>query len=475
MIDLLESWWRNHLNNYGENCSLKLFLGLSGGMDSTVLVAATAQWLKHRQLLDIKIQKKYPSPIQMSVIHVNHGLHVQADDWSKKSENLAFQCNFEYHYVRVSFNTKKNLEAAARQARWNVFRSILKANDVLWLAHHQRDQAETFLLRLMRGSGVIGLGAMHSTRQDQKWFVGRPLLPANYTHLKNYALENKLEWSEDPSNNNTEFDRNFIRQTILPLLESRWNVSAQRIADSAELLQDAAQVCQDQAKSDLKNVLNSVWHSRGFIVWQQTYFLTLSSARQKNILYQQLTLLNEKATDTFICSVDKVWQQLHYNFMYAASDRHPKIDLGQWEIWRYRKQWFFINKSWYEKIISNQIKLHLTSDIIKSDTSIQINFPHAYVQFDLNDLFMNEIAMNYVWGFSSQKTQFILDANGQKARYSTFWQSRGIPAWLRKYWPVLFHKDDSTTAIFIPEIYHNAFTVMQKIIPKNAKIVFIDT
>ncbi len=472
MIDLLESWWRNHLNNYSENCSLKLFLGLSGGMDSTVLVAATAQWLEHRQLFDVEILKKYPSPIKTSVIHVNHGLHVQANDWSQKSEKLALQNNFEYYGIHVHLKIHKNLEAAARQARWNSFRSILKAHDVLWLAHHQRDQAETFLLRLMRGSGVTGLGAMHSTRQDQNWFVGRPLLSVNYTQLKNYAVENKLEWSEDPSNTNTEFDRNFIRQTILPLLESRWNASAQRIADSAELLQDAAQVCHDQAQSDLKNILNSMWQSRGFIVWEQTYFLTLSNARQKNILYQQLALLNKKFTDSFSCSVDKVWQQLHDNFIYAAPDRHPKIDLGQWEIWRYRKQWFFINKSWYQKMISIQAKSYLISDTNKSDTSVQIHFPHAFVQYNMNDVLMNE---NYVWSFSCQTTQFILDAKGQKARFSTFWQSRGIPAWLRNYWPVLFHKDDLTTAIYVPELYHNAFTIMQKIIPAHAKIVFTDT
>ena len=153
-------------------------------------------------------------------------------------------CQAQCDQLKVPLKTVKlNLqdsghgpEAAARQARYDWFQSQISPADVLVMAHHMGDQVETVLLRLFRGSGLLGLGAMHEIRQFGLGWIARPLLGVSKEEIIAYAKKNDLRYIEDPSNLDTHIDRNFVRHEILPLIRSRWPSVDQTIFRSSDHL-----------------------------------------------------------------------------------------------------------------------------------------------------------------------------------------------------------------------------------------------
>jgi tRNA(Ile)-lysidine synthase len=222
-----------------------LLVGLSGGMDSTVLLHALAT------------TRTGDGP-RLRAIHVHHGLHADADQWTEHCrglcQSLGVDCVVEP--VRVRRDSGKGLEAAARDARYAAFGKHLAEGESLVLAHHQDDQAETVLLRLLRGSGSDGLAAMRGERRFAKGYLLRPLLGVTRATLHDYAQEQSLAWCEDPSNQDPGADRNFLRLRVVPLLRERWPEAAAALSQSAALLADDARLLGEQAEVRLQAVID---------------------------------------------------------------------------------------------------------------------------------------------------------------------------------------------------------------------------
>jgi len=213
----------------------RLCLGLSGGLDSVVLLhALVAGGFKPR------------------VIHVHHGLSDHADQWAAFCEQLCsdFGLSFVCERVRVS-SEGKGIEDAARRARYQAFAQHMSASDALLSAHHLDDQAETVLLRLLRGSGPKGLAAMSTRRTLAVGELWRPLLGVPRVELERYAQAHDLSWVEDESNKDEGIERNFLRQNVMPLLAERWPGFAERWQQSAKLCGDLDALASDQANEDL--------------------------------------------------------------------------------------------------------------------------------------------------------------------------------------------------------------------------------
>jgi tRNA(Ile)-lysidine synthase len=126
--------------------------------------------------------------------------------------------------------------------------------DALLLGHHLDDQAETFMLRLMRGAGADGLAAMAAKRDFQSGHLLRPLLGFSQAQLNDYALQAGLSWVEDPSNQDDRFDRNLIRNQIMPQLQTRWPAANTTLARSAQLVSEASELNQMLAAEDAQQV-----------------------------------------------------------------------------------------------------------------------------------------------------------------------------------------------------------------------------
>ncbi len=211
----------NHLTQLDKNFDC-IYLGFSGGLDSRVLLDLLSQ--------DRNIKNK------LNIIHINHGLSPNADSWTNWAKQICEDLCVDFQSFAVNINhNKKNIEESARNARYAVFGTLLKNNrDVLLLAHHQNDQAETLLLHLLRGAGLDGLSAMPQWRSLGFGQLYRPLLNISRKDLENYASEKKLEWINDESNENTDFDRNFLRHEIIPALQTRWPGVIKNLSRSAK-------------------------------------------------------------------------------------------------------------------------------------------------------------------------------------------------------------------------------------------------
>lgn len=214
-----------------------LWVGFSGGLDSTVLL----HWL---------LQQKPQWPVR--AIYVNHGLSGNADLWQRHCQQFCRALKVTLEVAPVVLDpAASNLESLAREARFNAFAQRLGPNDVLLLAHHQDDQAETLLYRLLRGAGVRGMGAMAPGRKLGAGSLYRPLLRVNRAELEAYAQRHGLNWVEDESNTDVRFDRNYLRQRVLPVLRQRWPAAAKSLADSAELSRHSDELLREYAATEL--------------------------------------------------------------------------------------------------------------------------------------------------------------------------------------------------------------------------------
>ncbi|MFL6572259.1 MAG: tRNA lysidine(34) synthetase TilS [Burkholderiales bacterium] len=197
-----------------ENRRKRIALALSGGLDSVVLL----HLLKH-----------HPG---LSAVHVHHGLSPNADTWAAFCRKLCKHWAVPLSVFHVSVKKSgKGLEAAAREARYAAFAKV-KA-DVVALAHHLDDQAETVLMNLLRGAGLRGAGGMRALARFDGKILARPLLEIPRKDLESYARLHGLEWIEDESNADETLTRNFLRRRVGPLLETRfpqWKRSLARAA-----------------------------------------------------------------------------------------------------------------------------------------------------------------------------------------------------------------------------------------------------
>jgi len=242
-----------------------LCVGYSGGLDSTVLLHLLAA-VGHAHGL--------------RAIHVHHGLHADADRWSAHCERTCQALGIGLTVIRVNVApTGEGPEAAARAARHAAFESALVPGEVLALAHHRDDQAETFLLRALRASGPDGLAAMRRWRPFGPGRLWRPLLDADRHTLLAWAQAHGLAWIDDPSNTDTAFDRNFLRQCVMPLLRERWPHASEALARSAMLCGHADALLDDGDARAFASVATADPHCLS-----RTRLLALPEARRARVL-----------------------------------------------------------------------------------------------------------------------------------------------------------------------------------------------
>lgn len=222
----------------------RFFIAYSGGVDSHVLLHCCAAI---PQLKD-----------KLTAVYVHHGLQAEAEDWAKHCEKTAQDLGVEFVTLRV--NAKAALgespEEAARNARYAALKSLIKVDDVLLLAQHREDQLETVLLQLFRGSGLRGLSGMPESTAFGGGIMLRPLLNMPKQAINDYAKLHQLSWVDDPSNQSNDYDRNFLRNAVVPLLKQRWPVIDKTVARSAMHCADAQVLVEEVADELFAAVFN---------------------------------------------------------------------------------------------------------------------------------------------------------------------------------------------------------------------------
>lgn len=243
----------------------RLLVGYSGGRDSTVLLHALATHPR--------------GAVPLVALHVNHGLQADADAFEThcRARAAALGVAFESRRVTVDRASPTGIEAAARMARYAALADTMRPGDWLLTAHHADDQAETLLMNLMRGSGAAGLAGIAEIRPLGPGQLVRPLLAQRAEDLDAYAAARALDWLDDPSNADTAFDRNFLRQRVLPLLKARWPAGAASAAESARLAGETTALLDELAGLDLETAGTPQR-------LELSALASLSAPRQRNLL-----------------------------------------------------------------------------------------------------------------------------------------------------------------------------------------------
>jgi tRNA(Ile)-lysidine synthase len=289
---------------------VRLLVALSGGADSTALLAALAD--------------HPPKGLQVRAVHVNHGLHPNAPKWSAHCRAFARSLGVPMKVVAVKVDRSggASLEAAAREARYAVLGQMLGQGEFLLTAHHEDDQLETVLLQLFRGAGVAGLAAMPEISAFAGGWHVRPLLSRPRGELEAWLREAGHSWIEDDTNTDETLDRNYLRRQILPLVRTRWRGVGSAVARSARHAAEAQRLLEGVARADVDRA------SCGVDLFVST-LRALPLERRRNALRFWIARSGRRLPDT--SRLDELVGPL----MDARADANPRVAWGNVEVQRH--------------------------------------------------------------------------------------------------------------------------------------------
>ncbi|MFU2123363.1 tRNA lysidine(34) synthetase TilS [Gallibacterium anatis] len=398
----------------------KAFLvGLSGGVDSTVL-------------LHLFVRLSEQMPLKFRAIHIHHGISNNSDYWLDHCRQLCQQFNVSFCFEKVQIQDHSNIEAQARQARYQAIQQHLNHNEMLVTAHHLDDQSETFLLALKRGSGVKGLAAMPTLSRLFSVPIFRPLLSVTRRQLEQYLAENQLTAIFDESNDNLRYERNFLRHQVLPLLRQRWAMidqaivrSAQHCAEQEQLLEELLQpLFQQHLMQD--NSLNL----KGFLDYslrKQRYLLRYWFA------HLQQPMLSQKQLQVLLDEV-----------VGAKNDRQPELQLNQKVVRRYQQQLYLTPI--YQDLRTIKLPIQSGESVSLPDNLGELRCEQqpqqlcfAWQQQQLI-LPLPQAPYRITVGFHYSKTVKI-KANTKHTDIKKVWQMLAVPPWQRNRIPLIFIND----------------------------------
>ncbi len=248
-------------------------LAYSGGVDSQVLLHLLHQ-IQQQPELHTSFQ------FNLSAVYIDHQLQTESSVWAQHCAEQCVALNIPFQSLAVNAQAKagESPEAAARAARYGAFKNIIRQGMCLLTAQHQDDQAETVLIQLLRGAGAAGLSAMPALSAFAGGWHARPLLNISQQAIHAYAQQHQLKWVEDPSNQLPHYDRNFLRQQIMPALQQRWPAVNKTLSRFARQQAENNALLEELASMDLQ-ALQQTDGSLELAALKQ-----LSSARARNAL-----------------------------------------------------------------------------------------------------------------------------------------------------------------------------------------------
>ena len=298
--------------------SRKFLLAFSGGVDSMVLLDLLMNLVKESD--------------QLRVVHINHNLNEYSDDWAQFSSKVCEK--YDLPLINASVKPKrqgKGLEADARALRYQSFREIIQDNEYLLTGHHQDDQMETLLYRIFRGTGIGGLRAIRRKTKFGKGFLYRPMLNVSRDKIEEYARLKNLKWICDSSNNDSSYDRNYLRKDIIPLIKKRWPSVEKKVSRLAVIAEQNQSLLNEFAIEDIGKLKNYSHLDAG----------TLSGKSYPRIVNIFRFMINKN--NMGVPSMQVLNEGIK-TLMHSKSES-PSMTWNDYSIRRYKHRLYFLNSS----------------------------------------------------------------------------------------------------------------------------------
>lgn len=406
----------------------KFYIAYSGGLDSTVLLHAM-----------------HAAKLPVHAVHVNHHLQQESDAWQQHCEEVckSLSVPITVQHAQIEKVPQKSLEDSARDARYALLEELLDVNSAIVTAHHQDDLAETVLLQLLRGAGPAGLAAMPECKKLSSGFHLRPLLRYTRTELQGYASSHNLQWVNDPSNQLNDFDRNYLRNEVMPKLLERWPAAQLTLSRSAILQADALSCLSDLAKIDIQAAKTE--HSQ---ILDVSALQALSAVRLNNVLRFWI-----KSNDIRVPS-RKVLQQIVADIVLKdEAQGSPQQTWKEGEIRRFRNHIYLMLP----------LKPHDVSQVFRWNIDQPLfieSLNRTLLPMELKDADIslpdgvNELTVRFREGGERLKPF----GTKQHRSLKNLLQEADIPPWERARIPLLFHNDKLISVLGYWNVAHDCET-----------------
>ncbi|SEK82270.1 tRNA(Ile)-lysidine synthase [Colwellia chukchiensis] len=413
----------------------RLIIAYSGGVDSQVLLAALAKLKAQGHLTNALL-----------VYHVHHGLSPHADAWQRfaKQQSQHYGIPFATANLSLHKQPQQSLEAIARDGRYQLLIQASAEPAIIVTGHHLNDQAETFLLSLKRGAGLKGLSAMPADLPLAQHVLARPLLTISRAEIVAYAQQHQLDWVEDESNTDEHYDRNFLRQQVLPILAQRWPSINKTMARSAQHCYEAQQLLDELAEQDLQLCQRS--HEQLSI----EKLVQLSERRLKNLI--RYFLAQHKHLMPSEQQLAQICLQLH-----AAPDKSPVVQLANACIRRFKQTLYLTDiyhdvARWQQNINLQRLSAKAVVEVLLPDQLGELYFTSTAMKTQTSHSWQEQVKAPKVE--QTVKICFAHDnptclpAYRQHSRsLKKVLQELAIPPWQRKRLPLLFYDNQLVAVI----------------------------
>jgi tRNA(Ile)-lysidine synthase len=414
-----------------------IWLGLSGGVDSTVLLHAAAHYCSANPVSKLK------------AIHVHHGLSVNADAWAEQAQSLCKKLSQECAVTidcvieKVQLDDRSDgLEQAARSARYQAFSKYCGPNDILLQGHHLDDQIETFFMRAIRGSGLTGLASIPKQRslsRDNTCQILRPLLTIEKNQLLEYAKKHQLNWVEDESNQDSKIERNWWRNELLPQIWQYYPKQKQALSRTISNIQheqDLLQkLLQDSLQSPLKGSISEIHSALQDI---PSFNLLLIQGLDQATSVSYLRAWFAQYVDILPSAIQM--KTIYVDMVHARIDSDPSISWSASRLYRYQHHLYLL------------------------DTAVLNLLDNSFDESQLHDwqgenfscywglLTCNELATDYglkpaQYCIRNWQAGDVAKPIGRATRkMKKWWQDYNVPSWVREQWPIIVNKETNEIA-----------------------------
>jgi len=414
-------------------------IAYSGGLDSHVLLHCCNQ-------LNFPVR----------AVHVHHGLQDVADDWVKHCQLICEQLSIPLDVFYVDAKPQQGLspEETARNVRYQAIHKNLKSGDCLITAQHKNDQAETLLLQLFRTASAAGLAAMPAIRDFGDAVHVRPLLSFSRKEILDYATSNNLHWVEDPSNQDTGINRNFIRKEVLPVLQNRWPEVTAQLSTVANLQSNNLQVLEDMAAIDLANLVEARCINHGgqtsannnvYQVESQlciTGLKDLSTARLLNVLRLWIIKISGKQPRR------KLLSEIEKTLIKSSQDAAAVLKFSAYEFRRFKNSLYLLKPKLLKSALPESESMTSSQQSYNWTPRQVLKLPHLNMQITSQPSIGNNclpkslLEETLVVSFRKGGERFHPAGRKHSQSLKKLLQEAGVPPWERDCIPLVYRKDE---------------------------------